>query len=203
MTIVQKAILKHPSHSKSKLAVGTRLSLSLFRVEPQVHRWILDGPGRPFDGVDYLSAHDAVKGLRVLVEGDPAYVGCDLTITPVAPPPEERAAKRIWTEIGDWCGGRAVRPESETEAMAQIIREEAGIDKLTEAINLLLAYEFPRRLQPKQPGLDMTWGGLVLSIIDALEVAQQTDLSNLKKQLADGIKDIKIYSTLPPQKKPQ
>jgi ADP-ribose pyrophosphatase YjhB (NUDIX family) len=87
--------------------------------------------------------------------------------------------------------------------MAQIIREETGIDKLTEAINLLLVYEFPRRLQPKQPGLDMTWGGLVLSIIDALEVAQQTDLSNLKKQLADGIKDIKIYSALPPQKKPQ
>jgi len=65
--------------------------------------------------------------------------------------------------------------------MAQIIREETGIDKLTEAINLLLVYEFPRRLQPKQPGLDMTWGGLVLSIIDALEVAQQTDLSNLKE----------------------
>ncbi len=191
MKIVNKAVLRYPD--------GTAQELSLFQVESRVFRWVRQS-GSLWDNVDYLEAAMAIKGLRVLVEGDPAYVGCDLTITPVAPPPEERAAKRIWTEIGDWCGGRAVRPESETEAMAQIIREETGIDKLTEAINLLLAYEFPRRLQPKQPGLDMTWGGLVLSIIDALEVAQRTNLSNLKKQLADGIKDIKIYSTLPPHK---
>jgi hypothetical protein len=44
----------------------------------------------------------------------------------------------------------------------------------------------------------------VLSIIEALEIAQRQDLSNLKKQLTEGIKDIKIYSALPPQmEKPQ
>jgi len=186
MTIVQKAVLKHPDQRTQ--------NLSLFRLEPSVYRWIIDGPGRPFDCVDYLSFHDGVKQLRVLVETDPAYVGVDLTIVPVELPPEERAARRV----SPLCKDR------DLEAIATIIREETAIDKLIEATNLLLAYEYPRRLQPKRPGLDLTWAGLVLSIIEALEIAQRQDLSNLKKQLTEGIKDIKIYSALPPQmEKPQ
>ena len=71
------------------------------------------------------------------------------------------------------------------------------MDKLVESINLLLTYEFPRRLHPKQPGLDMTWGGLSLSVIEALEIATKTDLSNLKQQLTKGIETVKVYSSLP------
>ena len=186
MKIINRAILRTAEQPERKLA--------LFRVETKCFRWVTEPAGQPFDGIDYLSDHDAIKALRVLVETSPDYVGVDLTILPAEPAPEERAARRIvddkeciFDEFADLAH----------ERIAEIIRQETGVDKLVESINLLLTYEFPRRLHPKQPGLDMTWGGLCLSVIEALEVATKTDLSNLKQQLAKGIETVKVYSSLP------
>ena len=197
MTAVQRAIIKQPD--------GKPQTLTLFRVEPTVFRWI-DQAGKPWDGVDFLEAGMAIKSLRMTIESDPSYVGYDLTFYPVELPPEERAAKRVIEEmyrVDDW-GPRDiyVPPEDiprDIGKVSSIIKSETGIDKLVESVNLLLTYEFPRRLQPKRPGLDLTWGGLVLSVLEALEVAQKSDLSNLKAELTKGIEQIQVYSNMPPQ----
>jgi hypothetical protein len=179
MTIVQRAIITHPD--------GKREMLSLFRVEPTVFRWI--DHGKPWDGIDFIEANMAIKSLRMTIESNPSYVGYDLTFYAVEPPPAERASLRI----GELPAGLTLPIDS----VARIIQEETGIDNLIESINLLLTYEFPRRLQPKPPGLDLTWGGLCLSVIEALEVAQKSNLGNLKAELSKGIEKIHAYSNMP------
>jgi hypothetical protein len=194
MTVVQKASLTYPNNPT--------INLLLFKVEHGVFRWITTNGIPWLDGTDYLDPHDAVKALRVLVETDPLYVGVDLTILPVELPPEERAARRITDRYAkdlylSTTIVAGVLPD--VERNAAIIREETGIDKLVESVNLLLAYSLPRRLQPKPAGLDITWAGLALSVIEAVEVAQRIDLSNLKTELTKGIEKIQVYSTMPPQ----
>jgi hypothetical protein len=190
MKIVKKAVLTDKD--------GGQQHLSLFQIEAHVFRWIDDKSGTPFDGVDLLSEHDGIKNLRVIVESDPRFMGVDLTILPVELPPAERAAKRIFdldlVDLTYAPGSIAV------ERMAKVIQEETQIDGLIEDVNLLITYEFPRRLHPKKPGLDMTWGGLVLAILECMEKSQKVDLSNLKKQLTEGIEQVKIYSSMPVSK---
>ena len=187
MKIIHRAQMKFPDQHVQ--------SLALFQVESTVFRWISEGTGQPFNGVDYLRSEDAIKGLRVLVESDPGYVGVDLTVLPVDLPPAERAAKRILETLDD----KVPYPDV-LEWAAKLIQEETQIDGLIEAVNLLITYEFPRRLHPKKPGLDMVWGGLVLSILECMEKAQKVDLTNLKKQLAEGIETVKVYSSMPAPK---
>ena len=84
MTVVKRAVLKHKD--------GRQQEFFLFRVEEKVFRWA-DSNGKLWDGVDYTSENIALKGIRVSVDTDPALVGVDLTVYPVEPAPEERAAK--------------------------------------------------------------------------------------------------------------
>ncbi len=196
MKIIHRALLKFTDQDKKLLDTK---QLSLFQVEANVFRWITDGPGTPFDGVDYLRMEDAIKGLRVLVQSDPAYVGCDLTVLPVDLPPDERAAKRIIMEMfSDY-----VPPESipyEIERVAGVIDEECQSTAMIEAVNLLMAYEIPRLRAPKPGGLDMAHGGLIVTILEVIEKAQKVDLTNLKKKLTEGVEQIKVYSSIPGSK---
>ena len=184
MKIVKRAQLKFSDQSVQ--------SLALFQIEAKVFRWISEGTGQPFDGVDLLSEHDAIKNLRVIVESEPRFVGVDLTVLPVDLPPAERAAKRILETLED----KVPYPDV-LEWAAKLIQEETQIDGLIEAVNLYITYRFPRLRHPKAAGLDMTEGGLVLSILESMEKAQKVDLSNLKKQLAEGIETVKVYSSMP------
>lgn len=191
MTIINRAALK--------IRDGQEKKLSLFRVERGVFRWVEDATSEPFDGVDYLSDTDAIKGLRVLVDGDPAYVGCELTIHPVSPPAEERAARRIY-EWFDNAGDSA--PEIFLDAISEIIRNETAIDKLTETLNLLLAYEVTRLRAPKPAGLDLVHAGLLLDAVCALERSQAIDLTGIKSRLKQPVERIQVYQSTP-QGRPQ
>jgi hypothetical protein len=186
--IVKRGTLKYPDQRELKLA--------LFKVEDKVFRWAEVPSGTLLDGVDYLSEHDAVKGVRVAVECDPGMVGVDFTVIPVEPSPDERAAKRIYEEITihGWEIGDLPKY---LEEIATIVRQETGIEKLVETTNLYLTYRFPRLRFPKQAGLDMTEGGLVLGVIEALEITTKTDLSNLKTKLTEGIEQVKVFSNIP------
>ena len=187
MKIAKRSLLKFPDNREKTLA--------LFQIEAKCFRWIEEATGKPLNGVDYLSEHDAVKGLRVLVEGDPAYVGVDMTVLPVELPPAERAAKRIVDlELDEL---NHIPEAIAVEKMANAIAEETAIDKLVEAVNLYITYRFPRLRFPKAAGLDMTEGGLVLGVIEALEISMKVDLSNLKAKLTEGIEQVKVYSSIP------
>ena len=190
MKITDRAQIKHPDRPE------TEKVLALFQVESKVFRWIDERAGEPFDKIDYLRREDAIKGLRVLIEGSPDYVGFDLTLLPVELPPDERAAKRIVMEM--YCD--YVPTDSiafDVERAANIIDEETQITKLIEAVNLLLTFEIPRLRWPKQAGLDMAHGGLILGVLEALEQAMKVDLGNLKSKLAEGIETVKVYSNMP------
>lgn len=186
MRIVKRGALKYPDQHELKLA--------LFQVEEKVFRWAEVPSGTLLDGVDYLSEHDAVKGVRVAVQCSPDMVGVDFTVYPVDPSPDERAARRISEELDELLYQPQVIA---IERMAAIIQEETACDRLIESVNLYLTYRFPRLRFPKQAGLDLTEGGLVLSVIEALEVATKTDLGNLKKQLSEGIKEVRVYPSMP------
>lgn len=191
MTIVKKAIIKHLENAEPPQ------QLSLFRIEPKVYRWINDATGQQTRSlpVDYLTEDDALRALRVRIDGEAQWVGWDLTIIPVADPPEVRAAKRLPSVFTrDWDNDV---PRAVDEA-ATIIRQETGIDKLVEAVNLLITYEMPRLREGKRPGLDMKHGGLIIEVLEALEKTQQVDLSNLKAKLAQGLETVKVYTNAPP-----
>lgn len=180
MTITKRATIKSP--------VGLIVEMALFRVESKCYRWIETLSGQRSDDIDYLSESDAIRGLRVWADTDPSAVGYDLTIIPVAPPPEERAAKRILREL---------QGEISVDEIAEIIRNETGLAAMIESSNLLLAYLIRNLHQPKPPGLDVTQAGLILEVIVALERAQATDLPNLKKRLTETPSEIKIVGSAP------
>ena len=190
MTVTQKAVLKYRD--------GRIQNLSLFRVEPTVQRWIIDDSGKEFSKVHYLSTHDAVKGLRVLVETDPNYVGVDLTIMAVEPPPEERAAHRIDTDYD----------LLSAEAIARIIQEETNISEVVRTAEELLAYLFTRRaifakaLFPVQGGMaprDMVMDGLLLGCIEALSKTTKQEYGNLLKILKEPVSNLQVVAALPPK----
>ena len=178
MTVVQRATLKHEHQGIH--------NLTLAKIEPTVYRW-LDQDGRPFNGVDYTAQDIAIKALRFTVESEVVWIGWDLTLIPTAPPPEERAAKHIIE--AQWA--------SSQDDIARIIREETGLPQLIESIELLLAYEIPRMKYPKRPGLDLTHGGLIYAVLEALEKTQHSDLGNLKAILREPVNRIQMYSNVP------
>ena len=181
MQVVNTASIVKPEGKTDRLA--------LFKVERGCFRWRTQaGEVHPGLEADFLDASDAVRAIRVLVDGDPRFVGSDLTVHPVAPPPEERAAKAIW-KAGD---------DLSVDEIAEIIRKETAIDRLVENISLLVAYELPRLRMPKPAGLDLIQGGLLLNVIEAMERAQATDYSNLKSILKKPVEKVQLYSNLPP-----
>jgi hypothetical protein len=192
MKVIRRATLKLPKD-------GPTLRYSLVQIEEKCFRWIDETSGNPTSGIDYLSEHDGVKALRVAIESDPDMVGADLTFLAVAPPPENRAANRIinkWLERLRNLGYDMMQVMGQNE-VEDIFREETAIDRLLESVNLLLAYEFPRLRAPKRPGLDMTHAGLMLAVIEALEVAQKQPLDNLKSKLTEGVESVAVYSNIP------
>lgn len=193
MTVTKHALITRPNQPDVRLF--------LFRVERGVYRWRTDmGQGYRGLEVDYLSESDAVVAIRIMVDNSVDYVGCDLTINPVAPPAEERAAFRVLNEIKL---ARVLNEDAYSQdEIASIIRNETAIDKLTASINILIAYEIQRLLQPKPPGLDMTHAGLLLDVVEALERSQSVDLSQVKAKLKQPVDTVKIYSSLPPEVKP-
>ena len=214
MTLINKAVLKH-------LPSGKTQNLSLFRIEQNVYRWVDDLTGKPCDGVDYLDISMAIKALRVRVETEPNMTGIDLMVLPVAPPPEERAARRI-ARLYTFALLKALPLSSEDVAeidpggavdeVAEIIRNETGIDFLIEHTQTLLAFLFQRRLayakalfptvQGQEPR-DITLDGLLLQVIEAMQKATGQDYANLVKILKEPISTVKVVSALPPGAKIQ
>ncbi len=185
---------------------GRSVALSLFKTEPTVFRWVAESDGSRFDSCDYVTSSDAVKGLRVLVDGDPGYVGADLTIYPVEPPPEERAARRIVEELEIEDGYHTPNPY-DIEKVAEIIRQETAIVELCEHTQTLLAYLFTRRdafaqaLFPTVHGQrprDMVMDGLLLSAIEAMGKATRQDYANLVKILKEPVSNLIVSSRMPP-----
>ena len=164
MKLIQKARLIYPDQR-------TQL-LGLFQVETAVFRWVVQDTDRRFDGVDYVDKPSAVVGLRVTVEGDPAFKGSDLTILEIEPSPAERAARRIVDNYEpdstaiDWVSG--------------IIQEETAIDQLREAGETLEAYLITRGGQR-----DLALGGLMLNFLDALEKSGGVKYDAIRRALTE------------------
>jgi hypothetical protein len=164
MKLIQKARLIYPDQR-------TQL-LGLFQVETAVFRWVVQDTDRRFDGVDYVDKPSAVVGLRVTVEGDPAFKGVDLTVLSVEPGPAERAARRIVDNYEpdstaiDWVSG--------------IIQEETAIDQLREAGETLEAYLITRGGQR-----DLALGGLMLNFLDALEKSGGVKYDAIRRALTE------------------
>ena len=193
MEVVKKAVLRW---------VDRVAELCLFRVEPKVYRWVYPN-GQELDHIDYLTDADAIAALRVLVDGDPAYVGCDLTVNPVTPPPELRAARRVMRRVGAF--------EDETlEAIRNLIQEETGIGALLDASQALFAYIwkyrplYARTLFPHvegKPPRDLTLDGLLLTYLEAAEKSLGESLDNLKAVLREPVSEIIGARQLPQKQK--
>ncbi len=197
MQLINRAVIK----SQDERIVN----LSLFRIQPKVFRWIT-ADGNPWDGVDYVERNDAIRALRVTVENDPDYIRSDLTVLPVEPPPEERAAVRInklvSSAIDDFFEmsgeDNDIDPSAAIAEIAEIIRQETGTAELIEHVNVLVAYCIQRIRSPRPAGLDMAQAGLIINVLEVLEKVQREDYSNLKKSLTEGTTSVKVYSAMPP-----
>jgi hypothetical protein len=170
------------------------LHLALVKVESNVHRWITEPEGAPFDGVDHLSAHDAVKQLRVTIETEPKWASVDLTFMPVEPPAEVRAAGAIGDAVAKMTGGWP--REWDTDRIADIIRTETQIDKIVAGLNELLAYLI-QRIGNSDPVL----AGLEVPLIEALEKCQKSNYDNVKRRLKPQVENMVIVPNIPSGKK--
>ena len=178
MKLVQKARLVYPDQR-------VRL-FGLFQVEEKCLRWVMEDTNRVFDGVDYPGKPEAIIGLRVTVEGDPAFKGTDLTILEVGPSPEERAALFI-AQVAVREVGRAKnlenlcdRIEALQPMIALLIQEETGLTELLEAANTILAY-----LITRGGHRDLSLGGLMLNLLGALEKSSGVKYDALRKALTE------------------
>ena len=193
MTLTKTAVLKHPDAREQKL--------NLFRVEAKCYRWLMDS-GRPFDGIDYVNEATAISQLRVLVDGDPAYVGVDLTIHSIEPTADVRAAKRIRHAIT----GADCLDIWDYESVAEIIRSETNLPALMDSIQSLLAYcfkcrpAFAKALFPVTAAgapRDLTMDGLLLAVIEALEKTSNQKFDNLTKILKAPVSQIQVAKAMP------
>lgn len=183
--IKKRATLTHPHRPPQEL--------HLMQIERGVFRWVtISAADRSF-GPDYLTETDAIRGIRAEVESNPDMVGVDLTVFPVAPPPEVRAAKAIRDARND------VNPLFDVDMVAEIIRKETGIDGLLEHYQAMLAFLFQRRrayaaaLFPKVDGMeprDITLDGLLLNCIEATEKSVGQGMDNLKAILNQPVSRI-------------
>jgi hypothetical protein len=128
-------------------------------------------------------------------------VGVDLTITAVDPPPEARAASRIYREL--WISGKLPSDPSlefvDLEPLADIIANETNIGALTTAFSELMAYcmihraRFAQALYPvtaQGAPRDLTMDGLLYSAIEAMQKSTGQDFSNLLKPLKEPVSQI-------------
>lgn len=166
----------------------------LFRHAKGDYRWA-DKGGNEFDGVAYLSEEDAIRAIRCKVEGEPEYVGADLTIFPVDPPPHVRAAEKCFEQQS--LSVTPFRPFIKQEVidmLAGIIEKETNIATLLDAYQTLLAHCFQRRriyakaqfptVEGQEPR-DLVFDGLLLTCIEETEKATRQNFDNLKKILME------------------
>jgi len=195
--------------ARIKLRDDSVRHLILIRKDKGDYRWI-NAVGEEFDGVAYLDEVTAMKALRLAVEVDharPEFIGADLTIDPVGPPPSRRAAEKMSAVFHrDWDND----PEKAVEEATELIEQETRVSELLNAYQELLAYSFTRRpafakaLFPKTPEgepRDLVFDGLLLACIEATEKATLQDFDNLKKILKQPVSRI-IGATSMPQKGP-
>jgi hypothetical protein len=126
-TIIKRAVWKHPQRPDREFLLA--------RVERACFRWLDALTTKPWDGVDYLDTGTALKAMRVYVGGDPIMVGYDLTIFDVAPPPEERAAKRIGQAFN-----AGMTFDEYRSRCVEIIGQETNISPAVQAFSELIAY---------------------------------------------------------------
>lgn len=215
MQVVKSASITHPARPTE--------NLSLQKVERGVFRWTVTETGQPWDGKDWLSEQDAIQQIRVTVDCEPEYVGCDLTVREVDPTPDERAAKRVFAICGMDDHEYSPLEDSscrdsiqELQDISQIIRDETNINGILDATETLLAYLFIHRaafsvalflttkygfllqqIKEPIPGRDLTMDGLILACVEAVEKAKQQDYSNLKKPLTEPISEIAVATRMP------
>ena len=144
--------------------------LELFQLGETIFRW--RGSDQKLDKTDYPDEDAAIIGLRVTVESDPAFKGVDLTILPLEPLPEERAATTIFN--------RFLSTQPSVEELETIIRQEIAIDQLREHGGTLLAY-----LLTHGWVRDLALGGLMLNFLDALERSGGVKYDALRKTLTE------------------
>jgi hypothetical protein len=164
--LINRAMLCYP---------GLRVhSLGLFQVGEAVFRWVVESSGREFTGRDYLDKPSAIVGLRVFIEGNPAFEGVNVTIHSVEPSPQERAAKRILQKYS------LFEKDLSLDEVCEIIRQETAIDRLRDSGEILLAH-----LLTHGWVRDLALGGLMLSFLDALERSGGVKYDALRKTLTE------------------
>jgi hypothetical protein len=192
MTVTMKAVIKHADQRVQEWF--------LFRIEEKVYRWT-NKDGKLFNGVDYVSANIALRGIRVEIEKGVEWIGADLTIIPVEPPPSERAADRVVSYFEEFSGSSIDRGR-----MQKVIEEETNIAEISDAAQTLLAYIFLHRdafamaLFPVKDGRrprDLTMDGLLLNTVEALGKATKQDYTNLLTVLKEPVSNIAVVSNLP------
>lgn len=190
--ITHRAALKHPD--------GSTQTLALVRAGRGNYQWF-DKVGQvPWVETVYLTDSNAIRAIRVYVDGDPSMVGVDLTITAAAEPPDVRAANLI-------CANDATSPD----VVADIIDSETNVNGLTRAFSELMAYCFTRRPafavgvalmtgqapQPNAQHRDLAFDGLLLAAIEALAKATQEDYSNLTAKLKEPVSQLMVMKGSP------
>ena len=187
MKSVMRALIKHADARETRLVLIQR--------EPTVFVWVTEA-GREFDGVHYTLKNIALKALRVAVETDPAFVGADLTIIPVEPPPSERAAKRL----------AETASEAQAADIARVIEDETNISAISDAVQTLMAYIFLHRdafamaLFPVKDGRrprDLVMDGLLLNTVEALGKATKQDYVNLLTVLKEPVSQLLVAHQVP------
>lgn len=204
--IMKQAVLKKPGLADKQL--------HLVRLEKGCYRWIEVLGEKPF-GPDWLSEHDAIKGIRVEIETNPEFVGVDLTVTTAQPSAEMRAAESvveyyetIFATVADI---NARNPESRSEQVQSVmdcVTYETNLADLLEHFQVMLAYNFRNRrvyaraLFPVRDGKeprDLVGDGLLLNCIQAIEKSTGQKLDNLKAVLLEPVSNITVVggSALP------
>ena len=194
MKPVMRAIVKHADARETRLV--------LIQKEPTVFVWVTED-GREFDGIHYTLGNIALKAIRVCCDTDPAFVGCDLTLYPVEPPPSERAADRVVSYFEEFSGSSI---DHDRGRMQKVIEEETNIAEISDAAQTLLAYIFLHRdafamaLFPVKDGRrprDLTMDGLLLNTVEALGKATKQDYTNLLTVLKEPVSDLIVAHHVP------
>ena len=150
------------------------IKLVLVREEPKVFRWYNVSTEQPEHEEAFTSEAKAVSRLRFFVETLKSFEGCDLTIEPVAPPPEERAAAAINKLMRD-----LHVLTIHAEDIAGIISRETNIGPLVDAVEKMVTHFFQ-----VLGNTDPLAAGLMHAVVVELEKTKQVDLSALKKVLS-------------------
>lgn len=164
MNIRKIAVITAPDNTQSRAL--------LIKEEPRVFRWH-NADGGCFDLESFLDETTAISRMRHWFETETGWQGYDLTIQPVSPPPEERAAVATTEAFSDMlCRDDA--PEIEA-----VIRRETNTSPLVEKVETLLAH-FINVLGNTDPLAAKLMHGVVVE----LEKTKACELAGLKKLLS-------------------